>query len=365
MAPQPLKGSSSPDRSVAQLFGSRPPSFAGPGKLHLAFEQPTPLGKAVALSKQAAWEATSSGATLSIRVPGNLFDVVRALASGFTATEQTQVRVVFEPDGDRFDVADHFESGSLMRFMARRQSAWLLDMIVEDRLVPLFQPIVDASTVSLFGYECLVRGLEEGTLVGAPQLLQVAGGAGLLLEMDQAARSAAIRQAARFGLDGKIFINFSPTAFEEDPVLGLRDTVRLLDDLDIPRQRVVFEIIETERIIDIAHLERTLDYYRELDFEVALDDVGTGYSSLNLLQRLRPDYAKLDVQLVRNVDRNGYKAVLTAKLLEASMELGVRTIAEGVETRGEHEWLRLHGADYLQGFYFAHPASPPPSLPGN
>jgi EAL domain-containing protein (putative c-di-GMP-specific phosphodiesterase class I) len=180
-----------------------------------------------------------------------------------------------------------------------------------------------------------------------------------LYQLDLAARCAAIRGATKYRLHGKIFINFSPAAFDE-AAHALRQTVKLLNELSIPRERVVFEIIESERIVDLPLLDQILSDYRELGFEVALDDVGAGYASLTVLQRLRPNYVKLDAQLIRRVHRDPYKAVLTAKLLEASRELGIRTVAEGVQCAGEQEWLEAHGADLLQGFYFARPASPPP-----
>jgi EAL domain-containing protein (putative c-di-GMP-specific phosphodiesterase class I) len=192
-------------------------------------------------------------------------------------------------------------------------------------------------------------------------MLQVAGGAGLRAVVDQAARSSAIRESARHNLRCKIFINLSPVVFES-VAETIDPTVRLLADLGIERSQVVFELTESERIVDPAALNRVLRRYRQLDFEIALDDVGSGYSSLNLLQRLRPDYAKLDQQLIRQVHTDGYKAVLTSKLIEANRELGVKTIAEGVESEAEDRWLRAHGADYLQGYYFARPASPPPAV---
>jgi len=88
--------------------------------------------------------------------------------------------------------------------------------------------------------------------------------------------------------------------------------------------------------------------------------VGSGYSSLNLLSRLRPDYIKLDRELMQGIHDDNYKATITQKLLETAQELGILSIAEGVETEAEYTWLREHGADYAQGYYFARPASPPP-----
>jgi EAL domain-containing protein (putative c-di-GMP-specific phosphodiesterase class I) len=96
-------------------------------------------------------------------------------------------------------------------------------------------------------------------------------------------------------------------------------------------------------------------------FRFALDDMGAGYSGLNLVHQLRPDFIKLDMALVRGVHRDRYKAVITEMVLELARRLGIRTIAEGVEEPGELEWLRAHGVDFVQGYLIAKPASPPPA----
>ena len=81
--------------------------------------------------------------------------------------------------------------------------------------------------------------------------------------------------------------------------------------------------------------------------------------------RLEPDFVKLDVELIRDVDKDPYKAEIAAALLRLAQKLGITTIAEGIETAAEWRWARDHGADYVQGYLFARPASPPalPQVP--
>jgi len=93
---------------------------------------------------------------------------------------------------------------------------------------------------------------------------------------------------------------------------------------------------------------------------VALDDLGSGYGSLNLLTRLRPDYVKLDAGLVRNVDSDPYKSQVAARVLDLARDLGIASIVECVETVHEFNWVRSHGANFVQGYYIAKPAFPPP-----
>ena len=130
------------------------------------------------------------------------------------------------------------------------------------------------------------------------------------------------------------------------------------------RSQVVFEITESERLPAVKHLQRIVQFYREEGFQVALDDVGAGYSSLNVLVQLKPDFVKLDMGLVRDVDRDPAKAIVARKLIETVKELELATIAEGIERVEELEWVRERGADFAQGYFFARPAVPPPPLVG-
>ena len=156
-----------------------------------------------------------------------------------------------------------------------------------------------------------------------------------------------------------LFLNFHSSSLHH-PGYCLRTTVEAVAEAGLDPGRVVFEVVEDEEVRDPEQLLEVLDVYRRAGFRVALDDVGAGYNSLNLLARLRPDFVKLDMGLVRGVDHDPYKAQVAGKLLELTRELGVRTVAEGVETIAEWEWVRGAGADYAQGICSpARPAPPP------
>lgn len=347
--------------SSSLRYQGLPLRTSGPGNLHLQFQSRVALERTLGVLRVHAWSYSRHDDLISIRVPaGDLMAVIEPIVRDLAPTDQLDIRAMFAPSGEPPQLSDHLETGSLSRFVARRQRGWLIDMLREDRLTALFQPIVGARDGVVFGYESLLRGVDAGRVVEPPSIFSVAGGTGLTCQIDQAARWIAIREAARHEIRSKIFINFAPSG-SDDPLACLRKTVRLLDEHGIRRDQVVFEIVESERIPDRRSLRWLLGQYRDLQFKVALDDVGAGYSTLTMLQDVRPDYSKLDAALIRNVDRDEYKAVLLSKLLEASRQLGVTTIAEGVETSGEYEWLQEHGADYVQGFYVARPGSPPPT----
>lgn len=120
------------------------------------------------------------------------------------------------------------------------------------------------------------------------------------------------------------------------------------------------QVTESEQIKDQKRLKRILGFCRESGFKVALDDVGAGSSSLGLLSSLRPDFVKLDANLVRDVGRDPYHVKIASRLLKLAKDLGVIVVAERVETEEQWLWLVAHGADFVQGFFFGRPASLPP-----
>ncbi len=283
-----------------------------------------------------------------------------SLQGGLSTVERADTRALLCASG-RSPVADDVARVEpLARLVVRAQSGWLLAMLTERRLTSHFQPIVHAADPTrLYGHEALLRGvMPDGALLSPARLFESARDAGLLFQLDLAARRSAIAQAASHGLQGALFVNFAPTAIY-DPTSCLRSTVAAIDAVGLDRSRVVFEIVETERAHDPAHLRRILDYYRGAGFRIALDDVGAGYSSLNLIHLLRPDILKIDMELIRGVDRDPYKARIAANLLDVSAALGIEALAEGIETEGELDWVRSHGATYAQGYLIARPSAVP------
>ncbi len=306
--------------------------------------------------------AQTSADGVMCTIPAPLFDrVMAAFREHLSEIERADTRTLLTSAGCAPVADDLARVETLSRLMARAASNWLISLLQEERLTSFFQPIVLASSLTtIYGHEALARGRssEGGEIISPRVLFETARESGLLFQLDLAARRSAIATAGAHGLQGKLFVNFAPTAIY-DPASCLRSTVAAVDQTSIARSDVVFEIVETERAHDPKHLRNILDFYRGAGFRVALDDVGAGYSSLNLIHELRPDLLKLDMELIRNVDRDPYKARLVANLFDVAKALGIETLAEGVESEGELEWVVEHGADYVQGFLIGRPAPTP------
>lgn len=213
-----------------------------------------------------------------------------------------------------------------------------------------YQPIVDAQTQTSWGYEALVRG-PSGE--GAGWVLDQVTEANRY-PFDQACRVRAVKLAARLGLEGYLSINFLPSAVYK-PEFCIRTTLAAAQQYGFDTNRLMFELTENEHLTSTAHLENIIRSYRELGFLTALDDFGAGYSRLNLLIECPPQFLKLDMQLVRDIEREPRKQGLVEGILLSMERLGIAVIAEGVETVEEYRWLRQAGIRYYQGFLFARP----------
>jgi len=222
-----------------------------------------------------------------------------------------------------------------------------------------FQPIIDTATMSIYGYECLSRGvLPDMSIMSPGKMFDAAAKTGMLFNLDRQCRETAIKTAAVKNISRNIFVNFLPTSIY-NPEFCLKDTVKWANQLEFDPSTIVFEVVETEKVDSTEHLQNILRFYKEKGFRTAMDDVGSGYSSLNLFASLSPDIIKIDMELVRDVHRNVMKQSVARALVSMAKEAGCSVLAEGIETADEFEWFRALGIDYAQGYYFGKPSSEP------
>jgi EAL domain-containing protein (putative c-di-GMP-specific phosphodiesterase class I) len=290
-------------------------------------------------------------------------DLVIPLRRILTHAEAEETRVLYKPDGGDLAMADIPKVQSYTAFSRVSESNWLSEMLRDNRLTSVLQPIVWAAEPRrVFGREALLRGLaKDGAVVFPNYIFDVARGCGMLVQIDQAARQAAIDRMVLDEVTETLFVNITPSAVA-DPISSLERTLAMIDGANIAHDCIVFEVVESDQAHDVQLLKGLLRFYRDAGFRVALDDVGAGYSSLNLLHQIRPDFVKLDMDLIRGVNADPYKALIAEKIIEIAVALGVETIAEGVETQEELAWVQAHGATYAQGYAIARPTEPAPGV---
>jgi EAL domain-containing protein (putative c-di-GMP-specific phosphodiesterase class I)/CheY-like chemotaxis protein len=232
----------------------------------------------------------------------------------------------------------------------------LRDIIRRKRVTTLFQPIVWAQQGTVFGYEVLTRGAPNSSFRNSDMLFGFARDAKLAWALETVALEAALKRLRSFDLTGrKYLLNLEAEMFEESE-FRIHEMVSFFSE---HRGHFVFELTERAAIEDYAVFRRLLDEFRDKGIEVAIDDAGSGYASLEAIAALSPDYLKITKGLVSTLADEPIKQDLVKMLVDLGGKIGAKTLAEGLETIEEYEWCRDLGVDLLQGYYLAHPQDEP------
>lgn len=230
----------------------------------------------------------------------------------------------------------------------------LLEIILDHRIYSVYEPIVEVEDKTVFGYEALARG-PEGTPLHSPiAMFTTAEEFELVFELDCVCRESGLRGAADFPKDTKLFLNIRPTTIH-DPAFKEDRLIETLEKSDLAPSDVVFEISEQESLSSFGAFREMRDYYRNLGFQFALDDMGTGYAGLEELLELEPDYIKIDRSMVSGVDQDPARQDVLAAVLQLADKMGAQVIGEGLNTLEELDMLGRLGIRFGQGWLFGHP----------
>jgi len=251
-------------------------------------------------------------------------------------------------------------ASSRLRSAEERQRAQRLDrLLAAGDVVTLYQPIVDLRDGRVLGHEVFSRGAAGSALEDPEQLFGVAARAGRLAELERLCRARALESARRHLPGGaKLFLNTSAQTLDDPEVAGAPFVSRV-DQQRLSRGDVVLEITERVSPDQRQRSRAALAELKRAGFRLAIDDMGAGYSSLQSIVELEPDYLKFDVSLVRHIDRSLIKRSLLEALVELSQKVGAEVIAEGIEEESELLTLREQGVRLGQGRFRAPPAVVP------
>lgn len=220
-----------------------------------------------------------------------------------------------------------------------------------------FQPIVDPRAHSVYSHEALVRGLNNES---AYQVINRRSG-GQKQAFDAACRIKAIEVASRIGMHTHLNLNLLSCTVPSGAV-SLNSTIEAANRCSFPLERIIVELA----INDYANFKHVFNEYRQAGLKFAIDDFGAGYSGLFLLAQYPPDIVKLDMELVRGIQRHAFRQGVVRTIAQACLDLKVDLVVEGVETVDEFNWFNDLGVQLYQGFLFAKPmfeAMPPVHSP--
>ena len=233
----------------------------------------------------------------------------------------------------------------------------LYQALKSDELIPAFHPIVSLRTGEIVGAEALARWLQpaDGILVPA-DFIQLAEETGQIRQLDRRIAERAVVECLELLRDRSrefhLAINASAKTVDADYVDYLAE---LIVRYAIPPERLTIELTESAMVQESGRLQQVLSEIRALGVKVAIDDFGTGYSSLAYLQNLPADVVKLDRTFVERLSGDAGEAVVARWAIQLVSELGMRIIAEGVETREQEEALLSLGYDWVQGHRYGVP----------
>lgn len=234
----------------------------------------------------------------------------------------------------------------------RRQE--LRAMLRKRDITTLFQPILGLPGRSIEGYEATSRGPAGTYLEPAENLFAFSERAGLLGEVELLCVELALENGARLKGKPNLFINLSFHGLEYLENVG-RGLSKVVHEAKWSPKRIVVEITERTYAENPQMVKTSLQALREEGFRIAIDDMGTGYSSLNVVADLRPEFIKLDLMLVKDLATEPIKRNLVSAITNFARESDTTVIAEGVERRRDAEVLQNLGVDVQQGFFFGYP----------
>jgi diguanylate cyclase (GGDEF)-like protein len=236
----------------------------------------------------------------------------------------------------------------------------LHEIVEHQRLNALFQPILDISTAQVVGYEGLIRGPSDSPLHSPVTLFKAAREHNRVAEVEYLCRRIVLESFARLGSQGKVFLNISPDVLlQQDWKTG--QTLKFIEEIGLQPQQVIIEITENAPTTDYQLLREAAHHYRNMGFEIAIDDLGEGFSGLRLWSELRPNYIKIDMHFIQGINLDPLKLQFVRSIQEIANKSGARVIAEGIETEAELIAVRDLGIAFGQGYHIARP-NPKPEL---
>lgn len=282
-----------------------------------------------------------------------------SIMENLTFKESSAINILPLYPNETLNFGTFTQTKPLSKWISLLKSEELIYILNHKRLITYFQPIIDVQDNSIYGYELLSRGLKKDDSIMPPyEMFTLAAQSELTFNLDRQARETGIINAAKENIDKKLFINFLPSVIY-NPEVCLKTTTDLINKYNFKPENITFEVVESEEIKDTAHLSNILNYYRERGFRIALDDLGSGYSSLNNLSKLHPDYIKIDIEIIRDIHKSKLKQAIFEALIAIAKSSNIKVIAEGIENIEELDFVVSKGVNFVQGYYFAKPTEKP------
>lgn len=240
---------------------------------------------------------------------------------------------------------------------AAHHARWQLfkTIIQEKKIRSFYQPIISLKTGNIIGFEALSRGPQGSFLESPLDLFKSASHYNYLQDLEAICHEKALASICSQAKEHYLFLNISPNVISSHGSY-LNFLRKLLDKNNIDVRNIVLELTERDSIDNYEKFKESLNHYRSLGFLIAIDDAGAGYSSLQAIAEIKPEFVKIDMSLIRNIDKNPTKKALLETFVNFSYKIGAKIICEGIETEEELSTLSAIGCDFGQGYLIGRPS---------
>lgn len=261
--------------------------------------------------------------------------------------------------GNYTDSVRYYDQKLMKEYDDRQHVLANFNQALEERWIKVYyQPIVRAQTGEVCNFEALARWIDpQRGFLSPAAFVPVIEDYNLGVRMDLYMVEAVCREyevRRQGGLTPvPVSLNFCRTDFDQRDMVAA--VAEVADKYHVPHGMLIIEVTESGFSRNASDLQEQINRFHELDFKVWMDDFGDGYASLNVLQDMNFDLIKLDIGFMRNFNPTGKNGVILRALLSMAKELGIHTLAEGIETESQFAFLKQYGCEKIQGFYFGKP----------
>ena len=296
---------------------------------------------------------TGANATLAGRTGRQwkeAWDKVYAVLAEHNADAQVEVALV---PGAELPDESFIKRQSVAATHAIAESLWLGDALMEGRILCYLQPVLSSGD-KIFGYESFARVVQhDGTVIAGERIVKASKALGIEYMIDRHLQVQAIKTFMSSQFNGFLFINFFP-GFIHRPAVYLEGLADMVKSFGILPKHIVLDFTKSEMPHDLVHLKNVCEYARSCGYSIALDDIESVKSMQRLFNEIRPDFVKIDMQLVHKIAEPQSRSVIR-EIVEIARASGCTVIGEGVETDSMYQSLKLMNVDLFQGYLFSPP----------
>lgn len=227
----------------------------------------------------------------------------------------------------------------------------------EKKIKIMFQPILDIKNQKIYAYECLARGIDQDQIILNPEkLFDIVKKCNLSTELDFLIGEKILNIIDKKQLhDNRFFLNILPTSLLTSHNY-IEKIFSLAHKINFSMKNIVFEIVETEYIDNNKLLSEMIEFYKLNGLKIALDDVGSGYSSLINIVTFHPNFIKIDKEIISGIHNNSIKQSIYTALKNITKEHNIKILAEGVEKEEDFDYLINNDIDFIQGYIIGKPS---------